>query len=193
MRYRVAPYGGRLKIEKAGSRKVTEGFEIVHPIYDAAHSLAFSPDGKQLASGYQYGSVRLWDVDKTLALEEKSKAEAAQTIRIGEVALVSLAYSPDGKRLAAGSAESRITLLDLINRKVLRSFVGHDGEVTALAFSPDGTRLASASHDRTGKIWDSSSGKELLTLAGHAGPTPFSPCSVRPFRVFHVLGEKANS
>jgi WD40 repeat protein len=171
LRYRVATYGGRLKIEKAGSPLiVTKQFEIVYPIYDAARSLAFSPDGKQLASGYQYGSVRLWDVDKTIAVKEGNTADSAQTIRIGDVALVSLAYSPDGKRLAVGSADYRITLLDLINRKVLHSFVGHDGEVTALAFSPDGTRLASASHDRTVKVWDSSSGKKLLTLAGHSGP-----------------------
>ena len=171
LRYRVAPYGGRLKIENAGSPLViTENYEIVYPIYDAARSLAFSPDGKQLASGYQYGSVRLWDLDETLAVKEINTAEPAQTIRIGDVALVSLAYSPDGKRLAVGSADYRITLLDLINRKVLRSYVAHDGEVTALAFSPDGTRLASASHDRTVKVWDSSSGKELLTLAGHSGP-----------------------
>jgi len=179
LRYRVAAYGGRLKIEKAGSDDIlaTKQYEIVRPIYDAARSLAFSPDGKQIASGYQYGSVRLWDVDKTLAgkytvnkQSEEGRPEPAQTIRIGDVALVSLAYSPDGKRLATGSADYRITLLDLINRKVLRSFVAHDGEVTALAFSPDGTRLASASHDRTVKVWDSSSGKELLTLAGHSGP-----------------------
>ena len=171
LRYSVATYGGRLKIEKAGSPLVvTKQYEIVYPIYDAARSLAFSPDGKQLASGYQYGSVRLWDVDKTIAVKEGNTADSAQTIRIGDVALVSLAYSPDGKRLAVGSADYRITLLDLINRKVLHSFVGHDGEVTALAFSPDGTRLASASHDRTVKVWDSSSGKKLLTLAGHSGP-----------------------
>ena len=112
---------------------VTKQFEIVYPIYDAARSLTFSPDGKQIASGYQYGSVRLWDVDKTLAVKKENTAEPAQTIRIGDVALVSLAWSPDGKRLAVGTADYRITLLDLINRKVLHSFVGHDGEVTALA------------------------------------------------------------
>ena len=171
LRYSVATYGPRLKVAKAGSPLVvTKQYEIVYPIWDAARSLAFSPDGKQLASGYQYGSVRLWDVDETIAVKEGNTADSAQTIRIGDVALVSLAYSPDGKRLAVGSADYRITLLDLINRKVLHSFVGHDGEVTALAFSPDGTRLASASHDRTVKVWDSSSGKKLLTLAGHSGP-----------------------
>ena len=171
LRYNAyAHNGGSLRFEKPGSRRHTESLKVVHPIYDAARSLAFSPDGKQLASGYQYGSVRLWDVEEALAVKEGSNAEPAQTIRIGEVAIVSLAYSPDGKRLATGSADYRITLLDLINRKVLHSFVGHDGEVTALAFSPDGTRLASASHDRTVKVWDSSSGKKLLTLAGHDRP-----------------------
>jgi WD40 repeat protein len=156
--------------KKGHSSKTTGIQQLVGVIYDTPRSLAFSPDGKQLVSGHQYGRVRLWDVDKALALEKGTIPEASHTISIGRVGIVSLAFSPDGKRLATGSADYRITLLDPINGKVLRSFVGHDGEVIALAFSPDGTRLASASHDRTVKIWDSSSGKELLTLAGHAGP-----------------------
>jgi len=159
------------KRDKKGHSSITTGaLPIVHHIYDVVRSLAFSTDGKQLVSGHQYGRVRLWDVDKALALEEGSIPEASHTFNIGRVSILSVAFSPDGKRLAAGSEDHRITLLDPINGKVLRSFVGHEGEVIALAFSPDGTRLASASHDRTVKIWDSSSGKELLTLAGHAGP-----------------------
>ena len=122
----------------------------------------------------------MWDVDGILEGKEESmeplkpgvkrRAFVHTDISIGAVSIVSLAFSPDRKRLAAGSEDYRITILDPVSGKVLRSFVGHAAAVVALAFSPDGKRLASASHDRTVKIWDSSSGKELLTLTGHAGP-----------------------
>jgi WD40 repeat protein len=153
---------------------------MVGVLNDSPRSLAFSPDGKQLASGHQYGSVRLWDVDGILEGKEgsleplepgaKRRAFVHTGISIGAVSIVSLAFSPDGKRLAAGSEDYRITILDTASGKVLRSFVGHAATVVALAFSTDGKRLASASHDRSVKIWDTSSGKELLTLGVHAGP-----------------------
>ena len=153
---------------------------VVGMLDDTPRSLAFSPDGKQLASGHQYGSVRLWDVDLMLENKEESRQpkkpgtngrEGVHTkINIGALSVVSLAFSADGKRLAAGAEDNRITILDPASGKVLRSCVGHQAAVVALAFSPDGKRLASASHDRSVKIWDPSSGKELLTLAGHAGP-----------------------
>ncbi|MDP6629443.1 MAG: PA14 domain-containing protein [Kiritimatiellia bacterium] len=146
---------------------------IAGEIYDTARSFVFSPDGKQFASGHQYGSVRLWDVDEELenpSEYSRQGSQALHTISIGTASIVSVAFSSDGKRLAAGSEDYRVTLLDPSNGKVLRRFVGHAADVVALAFSPDGTRLASASHDRTVKIWDVASGKELLTLAGHAGP-----------------------
>ena len=147
---------------------------VVGVLHDTPRSLAFSPDGKQLASGHQYGSVRLWDVDALLEQVDRTFKEATpketHTISVGAMSIVSLAFSADGKRLAAGAEDNRITLLDPASGKVLRSFVGHQAAVVALAFSLDGKRLASASHDRSVKIWDPSSGKELLTLPGHAGP-----------------------
>ncbi|MDE0911386.1 MAG: PA14 domain-containing protein, partial [Myxococcota bacterium] len=137
-------------------------------LHDTPRSLAFSPDGGQLASGHEYGSVRLWDVD--VSLEAKGAPKETHTISVAPVSVVSLAFSPDGKRLATGSEDARITLLDPISGKRTRSFIGHASAVLALAFSPDGKRLASAGHDRSVKIWDTSSGKELLTLGVHAGP-----------------------
>ncbi|MDC0157277.1 PA14 domain-containing protein [Verrucomicrobia bacterium] len=170
---------GHIHLQKEGHRGKDLGrTQLVGVISDTPRSLAFSPDGKQLVSGHQYGRVRLWDVDKILASKRDPSINTnhsfaypvSHTFNIGRVAIASLAFSPDGKRLAAGSEDYRIALLDPINGKVLRSFVAHEGDVIALAFSPDGTRLASGSHDLTVKIWDSSSGKKLLTLAGHAEP-----------------------
>jgi WD40 repeat protein len=177
---------GKRKARGLGKKTVLGGM-----LYDMARSLVLSPDGRRIAAGYEFGKVRVWDADAIL--EGKNKLvvhighdngkdylapSEAHTIRVAPVGVVSLAFSPDGKRLATGSEDARITLLDPVSGKVLRSSIGHASTVLALAFSPDGKRLASASHDRTVKIWDTASGKELLTLTGHAGPVyavVFSP------------------
>ena len=177
---------GKRKARDLGRKTVLGGM-----LYDMARSLVLSPDGRRIAAGYEFGKVRVWDADAIL--EGKNKLvvhighdngkdylapSEAHTIRVAPVGVVSLAFSPDGKRLATGSEDARITLVDPVSGKVLRSSIGHASTVLALAFSPDGKRLASASHDRTVKIWDTASGKELLTLTGHAGPVyavVFSP------------------
>jgi len=160
-------------------------------LYDMARSLVLSPDGRRLAAGYEFGRVRVWDVDAILEGKNKLVVHIghdngknylapgeAHTISVALVGVVSLAFSPDGKRLATGSEDARITLLDPVSGKTIRSSIGHASTVLALAFSPDGKRLASAGHDRTVKIWGTASGKELLTLGVHAGPVHalvFSP------------------
>ncbi len=177
---------GKRKARDLGRKTVLGGM-----LYDMARSLVLSPDGRRIAAGYEFGKVRVWDADAILEGTNKMVVHIghdngkdylapgeAHTIRVAPVGVVSLAFSPDGKRLATGSEDARITLLDPVSGKVLRSSIGHASTVLALAFSPDGKRLASASHDRTVKIWDASSGKELLTLTGHAGPVHavvFSP------------------
>ena len=171
---------------RLGSQTVLGG-----ALRDTERSLVLSPDGRRLAAGYEFGMVRVYNADAIL--EGKNKMvphggynggkitmapSATHTIRVAPVGVVSLAFSPDGKRLATGSEDARITLLDPLSGKMIHSSIGHASDVLALAFSPDGKRLASASHDRTVKVWDTASGKELLTLSGHAGPVHavvFSP------------------
>jgi WD40 repeat protein len=85
-------------------------------------------------------------------------------------AVYSVAFSPDGRRLAAGCADNSIRLWDVAsamraNGKELQEaevaeLRGHDDYVHAVAWSPDGTRLLSASGDRTVRVWDSLSAQE---------------------------------
>ena len=82
--------------------------------------------------------------------------------------VMSVAFSPDGQRLASGSNDQTVKIWDSATGKELFTLKGHAGWVTSAAFSPDGQRLASASWDQTVKIWDSATGKELLALKGHA-------------------------
>jgi WD40 repeat protein/serine/threonine protein kinase len=84
----------------------------------------------------------------------------------------SVAYSPDGKRLAAGSraaalGASDVKVWDAQTGQELLTLKGHTGGVWSLAFSSDGLRLASASYDSTVKVWDARTGKELVTCKGH--------------------------
>ena len=94
------------------------------------------------------------------------------------VAVWSVAFSPDGQRLASASCDQTVKIWDSATGKELFALKGHAGSVRSVAFSPDGQRLASASHDQTVRIWDSATGKELFALKGHAGPVfgvAFSP------------------
>ena len=80
----------------------------------------------------------------------------------------SVAFSPDGQRLASASWDQTVKIWDSATGKELLALKGHAGPVRSVAFSPDGQRLASASYDQTVKIWDGAAGKELLALKGHA-------------------------
>jgi WD40 repeat protein len=77
----------------------------------------------------------------------------------------SVAFSPNGKILASGSADQTVKLWDTVMGQELRTLSGHGQTVSAVAFSPDGTTLASGSQDNTIKLWDVPTGKQRITLA----------------------------
>src|SRR5262249_54576704 len=84
--------------------------------------------------------------------------------------LRSVAYSPDGRRLATASNDRTVNVWDARTGRVLLALSGHTDNVTQAAFSPDGRQLATGSDDRTVRIWDAATGSPLHTFAGHVGP-----------------------
>jgi WD40 repeat protein len=88
-----------------------------------------------------------------------------------------VAFSPQGRQLAAGNRDRLIIVWDLSTGEE-RKLRGHRGDVSGLAFSPDGQRLASAAADNLPKLWDVAMGQEVLSLRGHRGlvnAVAFSP------------------
>jgi WD40 repeat protein/tRNA A-37 threonylcarbamoyl transferase component Bud32 len=93
-------------------------------------------------------------------------------------AVTAVAFSPDDRLLASGSADKTVKLWDVVSGKEVRALEGHTGRVTGVAFSPDGRRLASSAEDRTLRLWDTTTGEQLACLKGHTArvtSVAFSP------------------
>jgi WD40 repeat protein/serine/threonine protein kinase len=112
------------------------------------HGVAFSPDGKHLASASQDKTVKVWDV---------ASGKELLTLTGHTSAVSCVAYSPDGKRLATGSrGPQHVRIWDAASGQELLTLNGPSGPVIGVTFSRDGKRLACVSVDGTITTWDAS-------------------------------------
>jgi WD40 repeat protein len=143
-------YDGRIWIAdlKKNSKRVLSGFR------GWSAGVALSPDSRCVAAWSMDGDIWIFDADTG----ERAKTLKGQPKKWG----MALAWSPDGKTLAA--ARAVISLWDVESGKVIRTLEGHEDFVRALTFSPEGRTLASASMDRSIRVWNLDKGKEAYVL-----------------------------
>jgi len=106
----------------------------------------------------------------------------------------SVAFSPDGKLIAAG-ARTKVIICNVQSGKEIQTLTGHEkgGYVDSVAFSPNGKLIASGSRDKTIKIWNTESWTKIQTLTGHkyrVRSIAFKPLEMEPSKFQKKLLEK---
>ncbi len=125
-------------------------------------AIDLSPDNKLLAVACgapgRHGEVRVFDA---------AKGELKSVLGLSADVVLDVCFSPDGKRLAATSAESNLRVFEVASGKLSLEITSHSDWVTSAAWSPDGKKIATSSRDKTAKVFDAKTGELSATYSGH--------------------------
>ncbi|RKU09711.1 hypothetical protein C6501_15010 [Candidatus Poribacteria bacterium] len=123
------------------------------------NALAFTPNGKMLASGSDDGTIRVWDA-----------STGTEMLSLSSDNTLFLVFSVDGKILASKNRDGIIYLWDITTGKQLNSIQGSESGRNVMAISVDNKILASGRSEGTIYLWDIATGNQLSILQGHTGP-----------------------
>lgn len=135
------------------------------PIFNfAIHNVAFSPDGRTLATGDGHGVVRLWDVES---------GGLRATVQAHTNWAFSVAWSPDGNFFVTGGGDDLVHHFETIRpTRLLKTFRGHSNDVHAAVITSDGQSIVSAGDDRRIIVWDVKSGAPRREWIAHEKQIP---------------------
>lgn len=132
---------------------------------DAVQSLAFTPNGRQLASG-GFRNVKFWNRNDSLRHAEWPTAAAD---------IQALAVSADGQRAAVAQADGKLQVYDVASGKIVHSLASPAAPLASVAFSPDASRLVGGAVDGTVSVWNLADGAPLGQLRS---PSPVNAVTV---------------
>lgn len=119
-------------------------------------SLAVTPDGKKAFSGDRSGQIKVWDMGHVESYQPEVLFGGAWSCK----------FSPDGKRIAVGTNQKLIEIIDVVSQKVIKRLGPYGSLVVDVAWSPDGARVAGGSNDGSFRVFEVESGREVWKSTG---------------------------
>lgn len=142
------------------SGELSETFDVCASVGWLYRPIVFSPDGESVltVSTANRHVVEIFNLET----QDITQRFATDGESIGD-----LAFSPDGRYVAASTSDNTVWVWDIASGAVITRLIGHDDLINAVSFSPDGQSIVTASHDRTARVWDVARGQERRRLIGH--------------------------
>ena len=142
-------------------RTLGDAAKVETPLANRVNAVAFSPDGRWLATGAgepsRSGQIKLWATDSGALVREFAKPH--------KDTVLALDFSRDGRWLVSGSSDRAVRVWDTQTGKLYRNLEAHSNQVLAVSLRNDGRRLASASADNSVKTWDIQRSDVVATFA----------------------------
>jgi WD40 repeat protein len=161
----ITPRKGPIALWDLGSGK--QRVQLKGELARGGFGLAFSPDGKTLASNATDPYAD--DDATTVALWDAQTGELRRRFRLPTRAVSSLHFAADGRTLLTTGSEPLVRLWDAATGKEVLEWAAHTDAIKSLAFLPDGRSLVSGGIDGTARLWDVASGRQVRELVGHGG------------------------